>query len=112
MGGRVEPVKIGLVGYGFGGRYLHAPLLASAPECELLLEQDSDLDRVFTERGSRPVSLVNGAWDTFYPTFARAVRGEGPPRVEATDAVPTADVLESARVSVERRATVRPGADR
>ena len=27
------PVRIGLVGYGFGGRYFHAPLLASAPNC-------------------------------------------------------------------------------
>ena len=76
------------------------------------MEQDSDLDRVFTEDGSRPVSLVQGAWDTYYPTFARAVRGEGPPPVEATDAVATADVLEAARISVERRATVAPEADR
>ncbi len=30
------PVRIGLVGYGFGGRYFHAPLLASAAECEFL----------------------------------------------------------------------------
>ncbi|GAA1538489.1 Gfo/Idh/MocA family oxidoreductase [Actinomadura kijaniata] len=27
------PVRIGLVGYGFGGRHFHAPLLASAPGC-------------------------------------------------------------------------------
>ena len=32
----MDPVKIGLVGYGFGGRYFHAPLLAAAPECELV----------------------------------------------------------------------------
>ncbi|SDX84804.1 Predicted dehydrogenase [Modestobacter sp. DSM 44400] len=30
------PVRFGLVGYGFGGRYFHAPLLAAAPECELV----------------------------------------------------------------------------
>ncbi|MEV5751814.1 Gfo/Idh/MocA family oxidoreductase [Actinoallomurus sp. NPDC052308] len=30
------PLRIGLVGYGFGGRYFHAPLLASAPECAFL----------------------------------------------------------------------------
>jgi predicted dehydrogenase len=29
-------VRIGLVGYGFGGRYFHAPFLASASECEFL----------------------------------------------------------------------------
>src|SRR3954447_9969089 len=28
------PVRIGLVGYGFGGRYFHAPLLASAANCD------------------------------------------------------------------------------
>ncbi len=32
----MEPVRFGLVGYGFGGRYFHAPLLAAAPECRLL----------------------------------------------------------------------------
>jgi predicted dehydrogenase len=29
-----EQVRIGLVGYGFGGRTFHAPLLASAPSCD------------------------------------------------------------------------------
>ena len=33
---RMEPVRFGLVGYGFGGRWFHAPLLAAAPECDLL----------------------------------------------------------------------------
>ena len=32
----MDPVRIGLVGYGFGGRYFHAPLISSAPECEFL----------------------------------------------------------------------------
>jgi predicted dehydrogenase len=32
----VEPVRMGLVGYGFGGRYFHAPLLASATEVDFL----------------------------------------------------------------------------
>jgi predicted dehydrogenase len=32
----VTPVRFGLVGYGFGGRWFHAPLLAAAPECEFL----------------------------------------------------------------------------
>jgi predicted dehydrogenase len=73
------------------------------------VEEASDLDRIFTASGSAPVSLARGAWDTYYPTFARAVRGEGSPPVEATDAVATADVLEAARVSVASRVTVRPG---
>ena len=32
----MTPLRIGLVGYGFGGRYFHAPLIASAAECEFL----------------------------------------------------------------------------
>ncbi|MFW3172908.1 Gfo/Idh/MocA family protein [Geodermatophilus sp. CPCC 206100] len=32
----MDPVRFGLVGYGFGGRYFHAPLLAAAAECHLL----------------------------------------------------------------------------
>src|SRR3954470_675319 len=32
----MEPVRFGLVGYGFGGRYFHAPLLAAAAECAFL----------------------------------------------------------------------------
>ena len=34
--GAVAPVQFGLVGYGFGARYFHAPLIASATECELV----------------------------------------------------------------------------
>ena len=30
------PVRIGLAGYGLGGRYFHAPLIASATACEFL----------------------------------------------------------------------------
>ncbi len=30
------PVRIGLLGYGLGGRYFHAPLIASADNCEFL----------------------------------------------------------------------------
>ncbi len=74
------------------------------------VEAASDLDRIFTASGSAPVALARGAWDTYYPAFARAVRGEGPPPVDAADAVATADVLEAARVSAASGVTVRPGA--
>ncbi len=70
------------------------------------VEAFSDLDRVSSPEGSAPVTLHRGAWDTYYPAFARAVRGEGPPPVEGADAVATADVLEAARVSATSRETV------
>jgi predicted dehydrogenase len=31
-----SPVRIGLAGYGFGGRYFHAPLLTAAESCDFL----------------------------------------------------------------------------
>ena len=31
----MTPVRIGLAGYGRGGRYFHAPLIGLAPECAL-----------------------------------------------------------------------------
>ncbi len=30
------PVRFGVVGYGFGARYFHTPLIRSSPECELV----------------------------------------------------------------------------
>jgi predicted dehydrogenase len=41
----VTPVRIGLVGYGFGGRHFHAPLLQSAKECEFLGVVTSSAER-------------------------------------------------------------------
>jgi predicted dehydrogenase len=31
-----SPLRVGLLGYGFGGRFFHAPLITSAPGCELI----------------------------------------------------------------------------
>jgi hypothetical protein len=48
---RVRPVRIGLVGYGKGGRFFHAPLIAAAAGCELTgvvtrsAERRCDLER-------------------------------------------------------------------
>jgi len=72
-------------------------------------EAASELDRVFTASSSRAITLVPGAWDTYYPTFARAVRGEGAPPVDPADAVATAEVLEAARISAASGTSVRLG---
>ena len=40
-----------------------------------------------------------GRWDTFYPAFAAAVRGEGPPPVDPRDVVQATAVLLAARDS-------------
>jgi predicted dehydrogenase len=54
MTGAMTPVKFGLVGYGFGGRYFHAPLLAAAPGCEILGVLTSAPDRQALVRRELP----------------------------------------------------------
>ena len=48
-----------------------------------------------------------GRWDTFYPAFARAVRGEGPVPVDPQDAVASLTVLDAARRSATDGVVVR-----
>ena len=55
--------------------------------------------RVHRGDDGEPVPTERGRWDTFYPAFARAVRGLGPVPVEPRDAVATATVLDAARRS-------------
>jgi len=52
------------------------------------------------------VPTVAGAWDTFYPRFAAAVRGDGEVPVPAIAAVATSIVLDAARQSATTGQTV------
>jgi predicted dehydrogenase len=66
--------------------------------------------RVHRGDDGEPVPTERGRWDTFYPAFARAVRGLGPVPVEPRDAVATATVLDAARRSATSGEVVRlPG---
>lgn len=53
-----------------------------------------------------PVPSAQGAWDTFYPAVAAAVRGEGRLPVDPWDAVATTRVLDAARSSAETGQTM------
>jgi predicted dehydrogenase len=55
---------------------------------------------------SEPVPSERGRWDTYYPAFAAAVRGEGPVPVDPWDAVASLEVLDAARLSAARGAVV------
>jgi predicted dehydrogenase len=50
---------------------------------------------------STPVPSERGRWDTYYPAFAAAVRGEAPVPVDPWDAVRALEVLDAARESAE-----------
>ena len=53
-----------------------------------------------------PVPSERGRWDTFYPAFAAAVRGEAPLPVDPWESVMAAQVLDAARVSATTRRLV------
>jgi predicted dehydrogenase len=55
--------------------------------------------RVFRGQKAEVLASERGAWDSFYPAFAAAVRGAGPLPVDPWDAVATAEVLDGARQS-------------
>lgn len=57
--------------------------------------------------GGEPVPSERGAWETFYPAVADAVRGAAAPPVAATDAVGTAWVLDAARTSAAEGSVVQ-----
>jgi predicted dehydrogenase len=63
--------------------------------------------RVHRGDGGEIVETLPGAWHTFYPAFAAAVRGTGPVPVNARDAVATAMVLDAARRSATEGGVVR-----
>ncbi|MGZ4508134.1 MAG: Gfo/Idh/MocA family protein [Blastococcus sp.] len=63
--------------------------------------------RVHRGDGGEVVPTVAGAWNSFYPAFAAAVRGEGPVPVDPWDAVATATVLDAARRSATEGVVVR-----
>ncbi len=63
--------------------------------------------RVHRGDDGEPVPTGNGAWDTFYPAFARAVRGLGPVPVEPRDAIASMTVLDAARLSATDGGVVR-----
>jgi predicted dehydrogenase len=65
--------------------------------------------RVHRGDSAETVPTENGAWDTFYPDFARAVRGLGPLPVEPRDAIASMTVLDAARRSATEGVVVPLG---
>jgi predicted dehydrogenase len=62
-------------------------------------EPEDRWGRVFRGGHSEVLASERGAWDSFYPAFAAAVRGTGPMPVDPWEAVATAEVLDRARQS-------------
>jgi predicted dehydrogenase len=95
---QVQPVRIGLVGYGKGGRFFHAPLIAAAAGCDLAgvvtrsAERRSDLERDHpgTAAYDDLAQLASAGADAVAPV---RVRGRGALPVDPWDAVAGLEVL-------------------
>jgi predicted dehydrogenase len=81
----------------------HSP----ATDADWGVEPEQRWGQLFRDGTSEALRSERGAWDTYYPTFAAAVRGEGPVPVSPWDAVATAQVLDAARKSAVERAVIR-----
>ncbi|AGZ44871.1 Gfo/Idh/MocA family protein [Actinoplanes friuliensis] len=63
------------------------------------VEPEHAWGRLYRGATGAPVRSERGRWDSFYPAFAAAVRGEGPLPVDPWDSVRNMDVLDAARTS-------------
>lgn len=61
-------MRIGLVGYGFGGRNFHAPIIAGAPGCTL-----ADVVTAPRTAGSSWLTTTPASWPTTPSTVAAGV---------------------------------------
>jgi predicted dehydrogenase len=62
-------------------------------------EPREDWGRLQRGDESEPVESERGRWDTYYPAFAAAVRGEGPVPVDPRDAIASLTVIDAIRQS-------------
>ena len=69
----MTPVRFGLVGYGFGGRYFHAPLIASAAECDLIGVVTTSAERRELIAHEHPGVAVYDSLDDLVAAGAEAV---------------------------------------
>jgi len=70
------------------------------------VEPEHSWGRLYRGKTGAPVRSERGRWDTYYPAFAAAVRGESPPPVDPWDSVRNMDVLDAARISATTGETV------
>jgi predicted dehydrogenase len=71
------------------------------------VEPDHAWGRLYRGATGAPVRSERGRWDTFYPAFATAVRGDALVPVDPGDAVRTMTVLDAARLSARTGEAVR-----
>ncbi|GID95078.1 oxidoreductase [Amorphoplanes digitatis] len=71
------------------------------------VEPEHAWGRLYRGATGAPVRSERGRWDSYYPAFAAAVRGEAPLPVDPWDSVRNMDVLDTARISAATGETVK-----
>ncbi|WP_345718856.1 Gfo/Idh/MocA family protein [Kineosporia mesophila] len=74
------------------------------------VEPESGWGKIYRGDDGTPVPTERGSWDTYYPAFAAAVRGEGEVPVDPRDAIASLEVLDAARRSAATGQIVSLGA--
>ncbi|MEV4621625.1 Gfo/Idh/MocA family oxidoreductase [Asanoa sp. NPDC049573] len=69
-------------------------------------EPESRWGRLHRGGPGEPVPTERGRWDTYYPAFAAAVRGDAAVPVDPRDVVRATEVLDAARVSAATGTTI------
>src|SRR3954464_4501264 len=93
---RVRGTEGAYVVYGMEGQE-PALIAGKRPGADWYTEAPERWGRVQRGDESEPVPSERGRWDTFYPAFAAAVRGEGPVPVDPGDAVASLAVIDAIR---------------
>ncbi|GAB1641985.1 Gfo/Idh/MocA family oxidoreductase [Krasilnikovia sp. MM14-A1259] len=70
------------------------------------VEPEPAWGRLYRGATGAPVPSERGRWDSFYPAFAAAVRGDAPVPVDPWDAVRAMEVLDAARAAATGGRTV------
>ena len=115
--GSSGPVCLGPVGFGLGGRMLHAPFIEAADGIEIVGEvtrwgAEFTWSRTSRSRrrprrpaaepaGEERVRSEAGRYQDYYTQFAAACRGQGELPVTSEQGVATIAVLDAARRSAE-----------
>jgi predicted dehydrogenase len=73
------------------------------------LEPGEDWGRIERGRASTLTPTERGRWDTYYPAFAAAIRGEGAVPVDPWDVVANLEVIDAARASARTHRVVPLG---
>ncbi|WP_203778950.1 Gfo/Idh/MocA family protein [Paractinoplanes rishiriensis] len=71
------------------------------------IEQEHLCGRLYRGETSAPIRTERGRWDTYYPTFAHAVRGDALVPVDPADTLRAMAVLDAARQSARTGEAVR-----